>query len=211
MFDDNRVFYFRRFDLAQNTMDEPWVYEIDPKTWQLTRQINAKSARWSPAAKAWIFEQGQVVDIHGVIETRVSNFTVMSFPEITETPENTFVVEVKQDLQMNYAELGRYIALLDKSGFNTVRNQVEYYKKFAAPLFALTIALISIPFGFLFGNRGAMAGVGVSITLAIAYFGVGTLFEQMGNVGYLQPQIAAWAPNLLFSLTGFYLMLRMRS
>src|SRR6185437_3385818 len=112
-----------------------------------TRQINAKTARWSPAAKAWIFEQGQVVDIHGVIETRVSNFTAASFPEITETPDNTFKVEVKQDLQMNYAELGRYIALLHKGGFDVTRLQVEYYKKFAAPLFALTIALISIPFG----------------------------------------------------------------
>ena len=83
-----------------------------------------------------------------------------------------------------------------------MRLQVQYYKKFTAPLFALTIALISVPFGFLVGNRGAMAGVGVSIGLAIAYLGIGTLFEQMGNVGYLQPYVAAWAPNTLFSLAG---------
>ena len=54
VFHDNRVFYFRYFDIAENTMDDPWVYEIDPKTWRLTRQINAKSARWQPDAKAWI-------------------------------------------------------------------------------------------------------------------------------------------------------------
>ncbi len=41
--------------------------------------------------------------------------------------------------------------------------------------------------------------------------GIGTLFEQMGNVGYLQPYVAAWAPDTLFSLAGLYLMLRMRS
>jgi lipopolysaccharide export LptBFGC system permease protein LptF len=68
-----------------------------------------------------------------------------------------------------------------------------------------------VPFGFLVGNRGAMAGVGVSLGLAIVYFGIGTLFEQMGNVGYLQPYVAAWAPNTLFSLSGLYLILRMRS
>ena len=56
-----------------------------------------------------------------------------------------------------------------------------------------------------------MAGVGVSIGLAMTYLGRGTLFEQMGNVGYLQPDVAAWAPDTLFSLTGLYLLLRMRA
>jgi LPS export ABC transporter permease LptG len=209
---DYRVFYFRYFNPIEKVMVEPWVYEIDPKTWQLTRQINAKSARWQPDAKAWIFEQGQSIDIcNRVIECHVNSFTATSFPEITETPENTFLIEDRQNQQMNYKELGQYIHDLKESGFDTVRLQVQYYKKFTTPIFALTIALISVPFGFLVGNRGAMAGVGVSIGLAMTYLGVGTLFEQMGNVGYLQPYVAAWAPDTLFSLAGLYLILRMRS
>jgi LPS export ABC transporter permease LptG len=212
VFHDDRVFYFRHFDFDHNIMAEPWVYEIDPKTWQLTRQINAKSAHWSPDVNAWIFEQGQVIDMCPTrsLECRVSTFTATSFPEITETPA-TFAYEVKPDLQMNYVELGQYIKGLHEAGFDTQTDQVQYYKKFAMPLFALTMALISVPFGFLVGNRGAMAGVGVSIGLAIAYLGIGTLFEQMGNVGYLGPEVAAWAPNALFSLSGLYLILRMRS
>lgn len=212
VFHDYRVFYFRYFDIEKSVMDDPWVYEIDPKTWHLTRQINAKTARWQPDAKAWIFEQGQSIDIcDRVIECKVTTFTATSFPEITETPEGTFKKEVRQNQQMNYRELGSYIEELNQSGFDTVRLRVQYYKKFATPLFALTIALISVPFGFLVGNRGAMAGVGVSIGLAMTYLGVGTLFEQMGNVGYLRPDVAAWAPDTLFSLTGLYLILRMRS
>ena len=65
--------------------------------------------------------------------------------------------------------------------------------------------------GFLVGNRGAMAGIGVSIAIAMAYLGVGQLFEQMGNVNYLPAAVAAWAPDALFSLGGLYLILRMRS
>jgi len=45
----------------------------------------------------------------------------------------------------------------------------------------------------------------------MTYLGIDTLFEQMGNVGYLQPYVAAWAPDTLFSLAGLYLILRMRS
>jgi LPS export ABC transporter permease LptG len=212
VFHDNRVFYFRNFDIDHLIMAEPWVYEIDPKTWQLTRQINARSAHWQADAKAWVFEQGQVADIcEKVKECNTSHFTVASFPEITETPENTFLKEDRQNLQMNYKDLHDYIGDLKESGFNTTTLEVQYYEKFTAPLLALTIALISVPFGFLVGNRGAMAGVGVSIGLAITYLGVGKLFEQMGNVGYLPPDMAAWAPDTLFSLAGLYLILRMRS
>ena len=73
------------------------------------------------------------------------------------------------------------------------------------------MALISIPFGFLVGNRGAMAGIGISVAVAMTYLGIGQFFEQVGNVNYLPPVVAAWAPDALFSLAGTYLMLRMRS
>ncbi len=211
VFHENRVFYFRYFDIAENVMVEPWVYEIDPRTFRLTRQINANRARWEPNAKAWVFEQGDSLDIcDRVIECRTTHFTVTTFPELTEVPGD-FLKEVRQNQQMNYLELAAYIKELKKSGFDTVRLQVQYYKKFTTPLFALTIALISVPFGFLVGNRGAMAGVGVSIALAITYLGAEQLFVQMGNVGYLPPVVAAWAPDTLFSLAGLYLLLRMRS
>lgn len=207
---EHRVFYFRYFDAAENVMVDPWVYEVDPKTFRLTKQINARSARWQPNAKAWIFEQGEAIDLCGVVECKDDKFTATSFPELTEVPGD-FLKDLKQDQQMNYLELDRYIKDLRKSGFDTIRLQVQYYRKFTTPLFALTMALISVPFGFLVGNRGAMAGIGVSIALAMAYLGVGQLFEQMGNVRYLPPAMAAWAPDTLFSLTGLYLILRMRS
>ena len=49
------------------------------------------------------------------------------------------------------------------------------------------MAMIAIPFGFLVGNRGAMAGVGLSIGIAVGYLGIGQLFEKLGDAGQLQP------------------------
>src|SRR5262249_53904301 len=80
------------------------------------------------------------------------------------------------------------------SGFDTVHLRVQLHKKFSVPLFALIMAMISAPFAFLVGNRGAMAGIGASISVAIAYLAVGKLFEQIGNVNHLPPAIAAWSP-----------------
>ena len=207
---DYRIFYYKYFDPTEKVMVEPYVFELDPKSFHLKRQISANRARWQPDIGGWVWEQGTARDLCGVDECQLQEFTVTAFPEITETPDD-FLKEVKQDKQMNYRELGNYIRDLQESGFDTVRLRVQYYKKFSVPLFALIMALISVPFGFLVGNRGAMAGVGVSIAVAMAYLGVGQLFEQIGNVNYLPPVVAAWAPDALFSLAGVYLMLRMRS
>jgi lipopolysaccharide export LptBFGC system permease protein LptF len=68
-----------------------------------------------------------------------------------------------------------------------------------------------VPFGFLVGNRGAMTGIGVSMAIGIAYLGIEPLFQKLGEVGQLPPAMAAWSPDVVFSLVGLYLMLRMRS
>ena len=208
---DYRIFYVAYFDPSEKMMVEPYVFELDPEDFppgpRDQRQPRALAAEY----QAWVWEQGTARDICGVDECNVQNFTVTTFPEITETPDD-FLKEVKQNKQMNYAELAKYIKYLQESGFDTVKLQVQYYKKFAVPVFALIMALISVPFGFLVGNRGAMAGIGVSIAVAMAYLASGPVVRTVGQCEL--PARRRWPRGLrmrLFSLAGLYLMLRMRS
>ena len=87
---------------------------------------------------------------------------------------------------------------------------MQFYRKFSVPLFALIMAMIAVPFGFLVGNRGAMTGIGVSIGIAMAYLGIGQLFEKMGDANSCRRR---WppGPDVVFALAGVYLLLRMRS
>ncbi len=206
----SRIYYYKLFDTAQKVMVGVNVYELDPHTFALNKEISAERAEWQPALHAWIFENGWSRDLRGTTETRFNAFQAVTFPELQEAP-SYFIKEVKQDKQMNWIELQRYISDLQRSGFDTVPLQVQLQKKFSMPIFALIMAMISIPFGFLVGNRGAMAAIGVSIAIALAYLGIDKFFEQLGNVSHLPPYVAAWAPDALFSLAGTYLMLRMRS
>jgi LPS export ABC transporter permease LptG len=206
----SRIFYYRIFDDAQNIMVGVNVYELDPKTFALKRQISAERAQWQPTMRKWIFQDGWSRDLTGTTETRFDAFQATTFSELNEGPA-WFIQEVKQDKQMNYLELQNYINDLQKRGFDTVQLRVQLYKKFSVPIFAFIMALISIPFGFMVGNRGAMAGIGIAIGIAMAYWGIDKFFEQIGNVNHLPPYVAAWAPDALFALAGTYLMLRMRS
>lgn len=208
----DRIFYYKYFDTAELSMAGVSVFELDPRTFRLTKHIQAERAHWERSLNKWVFENGWARDIAGIRETYVADFRggTMTFPELSEPPSH-FTKEVKQYFQMNTNDLRDYIRDLQQSGFNTIALQVQYHKKFAVPLFALIMALISIPFSFLAGNRGTMAGVGVSFAIAIAYFSINMLFEQVGNLSQLPPELAAWSPDAIFTLTGLYFLARMRT
>ena len=207
---EGRIYYYKYFDTQENVMDDVSVFELEPSTFRLMRQIQAKRARWSKALGTWIFETGWSSDFKGVQRLPWGPFEATTFRELTEPPDY-FLTEAVQDKQMNFLQLGDYIRGLDQRGFDTVKLQVQYHLKFAAPLFALIMAMIAAPFGFRVGNRGRMTGIGVSLAIAIAYRGIGTLFEKIGDLNQLVPPIAAWSPDVVFGLAGLYLLLRMRS
>jgi len=206
----SRIYYYRYFDPAASVMAGVTVYELDPDSFRLRRHIAAERAQWSPTLKTWIFENGWRRDLNGVKVTAFEAFQARTFAELTEPP-GYFLKEVKQDKQMNFRELAAYIAELSQSGFNTVHLRIQYYKKFSSPLLALVLAMIAIPFAFLTGSRGALAGVGVSLGIAVTYWSLNQLFEQVGRVDQLPPAAAAWVPSAVFFLAGIYFMGRMRT
>jgi LPS export ABC transporter permease LptG/LPS export ABC transporter permease LptF len=207
----SRIYNYRFLDPHQSVMSKVNVYDLDPDTFHVLRQISAERARWEPRLKTWIFQDGISQDLHGEMGNyKQFRGTSANFPELTEPP-SWFVKEEKEYKEMNFSELGQYIRDLKATGVDTTQLQVQYYKKFAVPLFALIMAIISIPFAFVAGNRGAMTGVGISFGVAIAYWILGTLFEQIGDLNQLPAAMAAWSPDIIFSLAGLYFMARMRT
>jgi LPS export ABC transporter permease LptG/LPS export ABC transporter permease LptF len=208
----SRIYYYKYFDPAENVMVDVNVYELDPATFELRRHIAAERVRWEPALSTWIFQNGWRRDFRDNHEPDFQAFEgrTATFPELQEPP-SYFLKEVKQDKQMNFHELAAYIRELQQSGFDTVRLQVQFHKKFAVPLFAVIMALLSIPFAFIAAHRGAMAGIGISFGIAIAYWAVSQLFEQVGNVNQLPAALAAWSPDAVFSLAGLYFLARIRT
>ena len=206
----SRIYYYEYFDTTERTMGGVNVFELEPNTFRLRRQILAERARWSPSVKTWVFENGWVSDFADAVQRTTTTFQATTFPELTEPPDYFFTAAL-QDKQMNVLELAQYIRDLEQRGFPTTKLQVQLFRKYSVPLFALIMAMIAAPFGFLVGNRGAMTGIGISMAIGIAYLAIDPLFQKLGEVSQLPPAMAAWSPDVIFSLTGLYLLLRMRS
>ena len=201
-----RIFHYQFFDPVRNEFANLSIFEFDPSTFVLTRRIFADRVFWNPDTSSWQFENGWERDIDGT-DTSYREFKETTFAEIHEDP-GYFTKEEKQSQEMNFGQLNHYIGDLSQSGFDTIRLRVQLWHKLAYPLIAVVMAVMAIPFALSMGRRGSLTGIAVAIAMALTYFVVNALFESMGNVNYLPAALAAWSPDILFALTGGYLLLR---
>jgi LPS export ABC transporter permease LptF len=202
-----RIFYYVFFDADHNIFSKLSVFEFDPVTFTIKRRIFAESASWDPRVDRWIFDKGWVRTFTGETLDSYKPFEQSTFPEIHELP-SYFKKEDSQPQEMNFGELSNYISDLKQSGFDTKKLSVQLNRKIAYPVITLVMAILAIPFALATGKRSGVAGFAVAIFLAVIYLGISSLFEAMGNVNTLPPPLAAWAPDLLFSLAGAWFLLR---
>ena len=202
-----RIFYYQFYDPDRNEFANLSLFEFDPSTFELSRRVFAARVFWDAAAGAWRFQNGWSRDIDGPKISEYREFKQTSFAEVHEEPEY-FKKENKQAQEMNFGQLDRYISDLRQSGFDTMRLRVALWHKLAYPIIAIVMPVLAIPFALSMGRRGSLTGIAVAIAVALAYFVVDGLFGAMGNVNYLPAALAAWSPDILFGLTGGYLLLR---
>jgi len=204
-----RIFYYEFFDPVRDEFANLSVFEFDPSTFALSRRIFASRAVWNAASDSWHFKDGWQRDFEGVnlSENGYHGFETTSFAELHEEP-GYFKKESLQSQEMNFGQLDHYISDLGQSGFDTMVLRVALWHKLAYPLIAIVMAVLAIPFALSMGRRGSLTGIAVAIFVALTYFVADSLFGAMGNHNYLPAALAAWSPDILFGLTGGYLLLR---
>ncbi len=201
------IYYYQFFDPDRDQFGNISVYQFDPHSFEITHRIHAERARWADWLHRWVYEQGWERALRGPAIEDYRQFDVSTFPELSEPP-TYFKKEVKQSSEMNYEELRRYIHDLQQSGFDVVRLRVQLHKKLSFPVITLVMAVLAVPFSLSASKRGAITGIAVAIGIAVVYTTASSLLEQMGNLSQLPPAVAAWAPDVLFSLVGGYLILK---
>lgn len=206
----DRIFNYDYFDPNKDVFIGLNVYEVDLHQLSVKRRIYAKQATID-ARGNWVLENGWVCDFQsdrrGFQPITKANF---AFPERAGYFQKE-IFEPRESAKLTYLELKNYIDYLRQSGYNATELQVQLHMKVSFPLSCFVMALLGVPFSFSMGRRGAFFGITASILIAISYWGVFRLFEQMGAYGLLSPVLAAWAPNVLFGSAGLALLLTIKT
>ncbi|WP_264821252.1 LptF/LptG family permease, partial [Acetobacter cerevisiae] len=93
--------------------------------------------------------------------------------------------------------LPSFIALLDRSGFSSIRHRIHFQSLLALPMLAGTMALVAAGFSMRPTRRGGVAQmIGSGVAAGFLLFTVSKVAEQFGNSGALPPVLAAWAPTV---------------
>ena len=129
---------------------------------------------------------------------------------LQETPQALLAEPTAPDA-MRYAELGRYIDALARSGSDTRKLAVERALKLAIPFICIVVALFGAPLAVSTPSSGPAWGVGVSLATTFVALLMFQLAKAVGAGGVLPPLVAAWFPNLLFGAGAAWLLKRTRT
>ena len=160
-------------------------------------RIEAASARL--VAGAWTLDAARVM----------LPDALPSAPRSMRLPTDLTVLRVQESFAppdtLSVWQLPGFIALLERSGFSSVRDRLHFQALLALPLLTATMALVAAGFSLRSSRRGGVARMLVGGAVAgFALFMISKLAEQFGDSGAIPAALAAWAPaaaGLLLALT----------
>jgi LPS export ABC transporter permease LptF/LPS export ABC transporter permease LptG len=186
------------------------VYGVDPESWELRERMFVARAVYDPASSSYELERGwrRVLQPERSFRTFEAERVraLGSEPGGELEPPTYFEREARPSDTLGFQELRKQVETLEARGFDVAQLSVELHRKLAFPNVGLVMTLIGIPFSFVVARRGALYGIGASIVIGIVYWACLGIFEALGKNALLPPVLAAWAPNVLFTAVGLYLM-----
>ncbi len=202
----NQLIYAQEFDPEKNRLTGIIIIEHDNQR-RLQRKILASEAIWEN--RKWLFYDCIVYkfDVLGktIGNPLVFKEKILKFPE---TPEDLLKYKL-QTGYMSYKDLKNYIKRLSGQNPKVLNSlKTELYFKSALPFVSIIIMLIGIPFALTTSRGGAMAGIGISITIGLFYYGSIYFVLAMGKGGLLPPIVAAHISNMLFFIIALILIKR---
>jgi len=174
----------------------------------IMQRIDAREAVWS--INKWEFIDGYIrtFDINGIKSTQYFEKKFFITPE---TPEILSKAH-KRPEEMSLSELYKKIQIQALKGKDTSMSWIELHRNISYPFISVVMALLAIPLSIRSSRHGGLLFcVSVNIAMGFAFSFLYAMGISLGKGGTFDPILAAWGPNLLFTVLGFYLLLTMDS
>lgn len=177
-----------------------------------SRQIWASEAWPEPGDAGWVFHNGRVLtfdpDTGEELATRPFNVHVES--SFHEDPRLMLLLQQRPD-DLSIFDVHRvmnYFAIQNPA--QAVPYTIRYYSIIAETLGPLIVLLIAIPFAVTGVRVNPAVGVAKSMGLFFVYYLLEAACGAAANKGWIDPQLAAWAPNAAMGGVGIWLFTRIR-
>lgn len=174
-----------------------------------TLSVQAAVGRFSDTLGLWTLSRGRL-RVFAATPALTFGFDSMRLRDFDEPPSHLTIQEKKPE-EMRYAELGRYIEALERSGGDGRQLRVGRALKIAVPFTCFIIALFGAPLAMAAPRAGGAMGVAFALGTTILFLTLVQLSRALATGGVLPPEPAAWVANLLFGSAGLVLLRRVRT
>ncbi|MDQ2937801.1 MAG: LptF/LptG family permease [Acidobacteriota bacterium] len=207
---ENKRLYSYEFDEERGVLIEPAIYELDDEAVHLSRVTTGKLGFWT-ANNQMIVKEAETVSLRG---TPAMNVERKAEPEAHlggVEPPQVFEPTIDKPSQLSVRALSSYLKAAKQRGVEVSALALAVQRKYVNPFSVVVMAFIGMPLALAFGRRGAIVALCVAVGISVAYWAIGGGFQQLGNHGLLPPEVAAWAPPVIFAAAGTYFLSRVRT
>jgi lipopolysaccharide export LptBFGC system permease protein LptF len=180
------------------------------KNRELDTKLSAKRAFWDRETREWRFEEAEI-GIHKPGEEPI--YATQESPILRKGWSETPWQLIKPGLSPQYLGVpalndwlnqnGHHLASADPAPYRT-----QWHYRFALPFTCLVTVLLATPLSIHFSRRGAGGSVFIAVVLSALMLLLSSITLAMGEAATIRPSLAAWLPNILFSMLGLYLYQR---
>jgi len=172
--------------------------------------ITANTAQYDSLAQHWVVQHGWVRRFPTTEQERAYEFLSLYVRELDEPPDE-LRAEPKDVDEMQYAELGRFVEAIERSGGTAHDLETARAQRLAFPFACLIITLFGMPLAHSNRRGGTPLSIGIALATTIIFLIFARITEALGAGGALPPIFAAWLPDLIFLVAGLVLFARVRT
>jgi len=199
----NVIAYIGRYSKSYNQGYNFSLDKFDGK--ELVSRMTAKRIEYDSIYN-WKVYDYSIRNFDGMREHITSG--TMIDTTLTFTPKD-FLIGVNDFEQLTTPQLYDYINRQKDRGIGQIQAfEIEFHKRFAsiASAFILTIIGASLSSRKVKGGMGLNIGIG--LMLSVSYILFMTITSSFAVSGMVSPLVAAWIPNIIFTLIAIYLYKR---
>ena len=187
------------------------VTELDPKRRDTARIVAAEA--WFDAARhGWIFKNGRALTYAPETGELLADqpFTEKFAAGYDEKPELMLLID-QRPIDLSLHELREIIGYLTaEHSPKLVNYEVRYFGLIADTLGPLIVIAIAIPFAVSGVRVNPAVGVSKSIGLFFLYYVLANFATSLATKGLLEPDLAAWVPNVGLAALAAWFFARLR-
>ena len=195
--------YFDRYEARSNMGYRFSLEHFKDK--KLISRLTANSIKYDSLYQ-WTVIDYMIRDFEGMRETIQSG----SRKETTLTiVPSDFLISVNDCETMTTPQLEVYINRQKKRGIGNIQTfQIEYHKRFATVMAAFILTTIGASLSSRKIKGGMGLNIGIGLALSFSYILFMTVTSTFAINGYVSPFVAAWIPNIIYTMIAVFLYRR---